>query len=104
MVNRSAKKRLSRITRRALPETQKAFAEGKISARRADTLLYLEPKEQLAELNRILSAREDLTRRSQIAVQVIRKHLNRGVQPSLAALREDLRLALASSTIQTHAH
>ena len=81
MLSAGTKKRLSRIRRRATPEVQAAFESGQISGRRADTLLYLKPQEQLAELNRLLSARADVTRRSQIAVQVIREHLKRDAQP-----------------------
>ena len=40
MLSAGQKKRLSRIARRATPEVQKAFAEGRISARRADQLLF----------------------------------------------------------------
>jgi hypothetical protein len=104
VISPGTKKRISRIRRRAEPEVQAAFEAGKISASRADQLLYLEPSRQLAELDRILAAQQNATQRSRIAAAVIREHLNRGAQPSLAALREDLRLALASSTIQSYVH
>jgi hypothetical protein len=102
MLSAGTKKRLSRIRRRATPEVQAAFDAGHISARRADTLLYLEPKEQLAELNRLLVARQDVQRRSQIAAAVIKQHLDAG-RRDLVALREDLRKALCSLTLQSHA-
>ena len=91
------RKRLVRITRRALPETREAFAQGRISARRADQLLYLPVQEQLAELNRILTSQEDAARRRRIAATVIRQYVHSGKR-DLVALRKDLQLALAPST------
>jgi hypothetical protein len=61
-------------------------------------LPYLEQQEQRAELNRILSAREDTERRSKIAARVIKEHIDAG-RRDLAALREDLRMALSSPTV-----
>jgi len=84
-----------------MPEVLAAFEQGKISAKRADLLLYLEPHQQLSELDRLLSAQEDVARRSRIAAAVIRNHINAG-RPDLAALRQDLTIAL-SSTNQSHA-
>jgi hypothetical protein len=98
MLSLGTKKRLSRIRRRATQEVRAAFEAGKISARRADTLLYLEPKEQLAELEHLLAVREDARRRSKIAAEIIRRHLALG-QRDLQKLRQDLKTAL----IKTHA-
>jgi hypothetical protein len=91
------KKRISRIARRAAPEVQKAFADGQINARRADTLLYLEPEQQLVELEHLLSVPEEAARRSRIAAAVIRRHVNTGSR-DLMALREDLKTAISSFT------
>ena len=102
MLSPGTKKRLSRIRRRAAPEIRAAYEAGKISARRADQLLYLEPEEQRAALSRILAVRQDAQRRSKIAVEVIRTHLALG-QRDLQKLRQDLKTALSSPSIQSHA-
>jgi hypothetical protein len=88
-------KRLSRIKRRAIAEVQEAFSAGQISAHRADTLLYLPPEEQRAQLNALLAEQADIARRSRIAAQVIKAHIDSG-RRNLMALREDLRIALCS--------
>ena len=72
-----------------------------ISARKADQLLYLPAEQQRAELARILSAQEDLARRSRIATQVIKAHVDSG-RRDLAALREDLRTALCSPPLEEY--
>ena len=78
-------RRISRIRRRAIPEVREAYESGRISARMADTLLYLAPAEQTAELNRRLNeAREREARHRQVA-QTIRGYLN-----SLDGKRVDL--------------
>jgi hypothetical protein len=100
MLSAGQKKRLSRIARRAEPEVRAAFEAGRISARRADTLLYLEPAQQLAELHRLLSVQEARAQRARIAAEVIRQYVQAGKR-DLVALREDLRTALSSS-IETH--
>jgi|SRR6516162_5691596 len=102
MVSAGQKKRLSRIARRAEPEVQAAFEAGKISARRADVLLYLPPEEQLAELNRQLSVQEAAARRSRIAAEVIKAHVAAG-RRDLVALEKELRTAISSSTFASHA-
>jgi ParB-like chromosome segregation protein Spo0J len=102
MPSAGTKKRLSRIRRRAAPEVQAAFEAGKISARKADTLLYLPEEQQRAELERILSQKEDAVRRSRIATAVIREYVQAGKR-DLAGLRKDLQLALSTPTIETHA-
>jgi hypothetical protein len=102
MLSPGTKKRLSRIARRATPDVQKAFAEGRISARRADQLLYLEPAHQLALLGRLLSVQEDAQRRSKIATAVIREYVQAG-RRDLVALKKDLQFALSSPTIEHHA-
>jgi hypothetical protein len=65
-----------------------------ITARRADRLLYLAPDQQLVELQRILSAREEAGRRSRVAAEVLREYLKRGCR-DLIALRQELEGALA---------
>jgi hypothetical protein len=102
MLSDGQKKRLSRIARRATPEVQKAFAAGKISARRADQLLYLEPQEQLAELQRLLAVRDEAARRSRIVTSIIKAHVAAG-RRDLVALDKELRTALSSATIKSHA-
>jgi hypothetical protein len=86
-------KRISRIMRRAAPEVREAFESGQITARCADTLLYLEPEAQRRQLARLLAAQEDAARRSRIAAQVVRKHLLAG-RRDLVSLRQDLRREL----------
>jgi len=103
MLSAGQKKRLSRIARRATPEVQKAFAEGRISARRADQLLYLEPAQQLAELHRLLAVQDEAARRSRIVAEVIQRHVNNGNR-DIVALQTDLQLALSSTTNLTHAY
>ena len=66
-----------------------------ITARRADALLYLDPQRQLAELNKILSAREEAARRSRIAAEILREYMKRGCR-DLITLRQDLESALAT--------
>jgi len=69
MPSAGTKKRISRIRRRALPEIMAAYQSGKISARRAAQLLYLQPDQQRAELTRLLSIQEEAARRSRIAAE-----------------------------------
>jgi hypothetical protein len=71
-----------------------AYHQGLLSARKADELLYLEPERQLSELNKILSAREEAIRRSQVAANVLREYITRGCR-DLIALRQELETALA---------
>ena len=95
MPSEGQKKRLSRIHRRATPPVVQAYEAGKISARKADTLLYLEPDAQLAELNKILERQNEVARRSRITTKVLRDYVERGSR-DLVALRKDLQLALNS--------
>jgi ParB-like chromosome segregation protein Spo0J len=94
MLSKGTKKRLSRIRRRACAEVQEAFSAGQISARRADTLLYLESEEQRQELARILTEREVAVHRSRIAAEVIRVFVTAG-RRDLVALQKHLRCALS---------
>jgi hypothetical protein len=97
------KKRIARIRKRATPEVQRAFEQGRISARRADVLLYLPQEEQRRELAHILAAQQDAKRRSQVAAEVIKAHLAAGKR-DLTLLQKDLQLARCSPpTIPTHA-
>ena len=90
--------RLNRIEKRGSEAIRRAFAEKKISARRADILLHLSPVESDRELAVILEAQARIRSRSQIAARVIREHLGRG-RRDLRVLETDLRAAL--STEQT---
>jgi hypothetical protein len=96
MLSAGTRKRHSRIRRRALPQVREAFERGEISGKRADLLLYLPPAAQAAELERILRAREEQARRSQIAARVIKEYVRSG-RRDLVTLQEDLRLALSAS-------
>ena len=102
MASVGTKKRISRIGRCAVPEVLAAYQAGQISARRADTLLYLPPEEQRAQLEGLLAEQALVARRSKLAAEIIKKHVDAG-RRDLAALREDLRKALSSTTIQAHA-
>jgi formylglycine-generating enzyme len=44
----------------------------------ADTLLYLPPEEQRAQLNALLAEQADIARRSRIAAEVIKAHIKGG--------------------------
>ena len=96
MLSPGTKKRINRILKRAIPEVVRAYQEGRISARKADQLLYLSAQEQLAECKRILTAQEDAARRSRIAATVIRQYVHDGKR-DLAGLRKDLQLALSTA-------
>ena len=97
MLSTGTRKRISRIRRRAIAEVQEAYQQGKISARRADQLLYLEPSRQLVELSRILAVQEETARRSRVAAMVIREYVQGG-KHDLVALQKDLQLALSTPT------
>ena len=94
MLSKATKKRLSRIRKARLRGSSGSFSAGKISARRADTLLYLEPEEQRQELARILAEREVAVHRSRIAAEVIRGFVTAG-RRDLVALQKHLRCALS---------
>jgi len=74
-ISPGTRKRLSRIRRRAIPEVCEAYENGAISARMADTLLYLPAEEQAAELERRLSAAKARERKHQLVAAVIRSYL-----------------------------
>lgn len=93
-------KRLRRIELRASPRIKAALARGEISARFADELLYCLPEEADRRLKARLADREEAVRRNRIAARVIKAHIDEGKR-DLAALKEDLRLALASPTIHS---
>lgn len=69
-------KRISRIHRRAVPAVRQAYERGDISARMADTLLYLPVSEQALELERRLSAAHQCEARHRAAAQAIRGYLD----------------------------
>jgi hypothetical protein len=90
-------KRLSRIRRRGSPQLVAALDAGAISVRTADTLLYLPPDQQAAELNRRLQALQERERKSQTASTVIRQYLDSAPkQIDLEELRSLIQEALGS--------
>lgn len=91
------RKRLRRVERRATPAVKTALANGQISPRRADTLLYLEPAQQEQELEKILVARTQAAGRAKRVVEIFKIHLAAGNR-DLVKLRVDLRKALASTS------
>jgi hypothetical protein len=92
-------KRLRRIQRRAIPEVVAALEAGQISVRMADTLLYLPPGQQRAQLERRLAAARERQRKSQLVAQTIRRYLDSAQQIDLAALRDLIQAALSGSAI-----
>jgi hypothetical protein len=90
------KKRLRRIQLRASSELKDALASGVLSARKADSLLYLPESEQEQELAQIRRAKTRMTLRAQLAVTTIRRHLDSGSR-DLHKLRRDLHKALAQT-------
>ena len=68
--------RVSRIKRRALPAVVAAFEAGKISAKRADLLLHLNPREQALELERRLSEAREREARHRLVAETIRRYLD----------------------------
>jgi hypothetical protein len=82
------RKRLSRIARRASPAVREAFERGQISARRADTLLYLSPDEQVARLAELLSQQDIKARTYQRAASVIDAYLQEHCSPKRIDLHE----------------
>ena len=91
-----AKTRENRIFRRGSEAIRQAFEEGRITARRADILIHSDPIEAEVELAAILTKQERVARRSKVAAEVIRSHLQAGHR-DLARLATDLRLALHDS-------
>jgi hypothetical protein len=92
-VRDQAKTRLSRVMRRASPDIQAAYEQGRISLRRADILLRLPLQEGTRQLASILERQNTIFTRSRVAVAVIQAHLASG-RRDLNALRADLRRAL----------
>ena len=90
--------RLNRIARCASPAIREAYEQGKISTRRADILLHMEPGRAESTLATILAKQDQIAARSPVAVKIIREHLLLG-RRDLVALASDLRAAL--STEQT---
>jgi hypothetical protein len=68
--------RVSRIKRRAIPAVVAAFEAGKISAKRADLLLYLSKDEQAVELERRLALAHDVERKHRLVASVIKTYLD----------------------------
>jgi hypothetical protein len=89
--------RVSRIRRRALPAVVAAFEAGKISAKRADLLLHLNPREQALELECRLSEAHEHEARHRAVAGAIKPYLddlgNRKVD--LIELSKIIRQALA---------
>jgi hypothetical protein len=70
---------------------------GAISVRTADTLLYLPPDQQAAELERRLHALQERQRKSRTASTVIRQYLDSAPERiDLEELRSLIQAALAS--------
>jgi hypothetical protein len=97
-ISSGQKKRISRITRRAIPAVQAAYRDGRISARMADTLLYLGPKKQKAELERRLSEVKQREARHRLAATAISEYLDNlnGTPPDLHQLAGIIKGALES--------
>jgi hypothetical protein len=89
-------KRLRRIERRGTPELVAAMRAGQISVRTADSLFYLPPGEQRAQLEHRLAALEQRERRSKAVAATIRSYLDSGQRIDLGELQGRIRSALAS--------
>jgi hypothetical protein len=81
---------------RASQPVKDALASGKITPKRADLLLYLEPGQQEQELGKILVARTQAACRAKRVVEILKAHLASGTR-DLVKLRGDLREALGES-------
>jgi hypothetical protein len=88
------KKRLRRVELRATQAVKTALADGKISLRRADTLLYLSAAGQAEQLDKILRAQTQSALRAKRAVEILKAHLAAGSR-DLVKLRGDLHEALS---------
>jgi hypothetical protein len=90
-------KRASRIKRRATPEVLAAYVSGKISAKRADILLHMNPREQALELDRRLSEAHRCEVRNALVASTIRKYLDglHGEKVDLSYLSGIIRQALS---------
>jgi hypothetical protein len=93
------RKRISRIHRRAIPAVREAYEKGLISARRADTLLYLREAEQARQLRALLGERESRERSVHLAAQAIDGYLKeRNDGPvDLIELQNRIRQALSAA-------
>ena len=91
------KDRLNRIKRRALPAVRDAYERGQITARRADILLHLNPREKALELERRLSEAHGVERKHRLVAGVIRQYLDalNGRRVDLVELAGIIRGALA---------
>jgi hypothetical protein len=69
-------KRISRIRRRAIPAVREAYERGDISARKADTLLYLPAGEQQSEIGRLLDKAHRREEKNRLVAGVIRQYLD----------------------------
>ena len=74
-VSPGQKKRISRISRRAIPSVREAYENGLISAHKADDLLYLPKRRQAEELAAILAERESRERTAHLAAATINEYL-----------------------------
>jgi hypothetical protein len=91
-------KRVSRIKRRASAEVREAYESGQISARMADTMLYLPADRQRVELQRRLSEAKAREHKNQLAAETIRGYLDtlNGRPVDLHQLSNNLRASLLS--------
>ena len=72
----STTKRHRRIERRASAEVLEAYRAGRITARRADILLYLPADQQVAELERRLSEVHEREARHAVVSATIKRYLD----------------------------
>jgi hypothetical protein len=89
-------KRHRRIERRASAEVLEAYRAGRITARRADILLYLPADQQASELERRLSEAHERETRHRLVADAIRKYLDglAGRKVDLVELGKIIREAL----------
>jgi hypothetical protein len=87
-------KRISRVRRRGSPQLVAALDAGQISIRTADTLLYLSPDEQVAQLDRRLRAVGERERKSHTVARTIRHYLDDHKDIDLEELRSFIQAAL----------
>jgi hypothetical protein len=90
-------KRHRRIERRASAEVLEAYRAGRITARRADILLYLPADQQAAELERRLALAREREARHRLVADAIRTYLDslNGRQVDLHQLAGIIRQALS---------
>jgi hypothetical protein len=98
-ISAAQRKRISRITRRAIPAVREAYESGLISARRADCLLYLPKAKQARQLAALLQERGRRERSAKLAAEAINSYLReRGARSvDLMELQPAIRQRLAAA-------